>query len=46
MIDEHQVALAIEKIKASRLLLDYELDANVEEVDLSPAEALRQLLAG
>ena len=46
MIDEHQVALAIAKIRASRLLLDYELDSSVEEVDLSPAEAIRQLLAG
>jgi len=46
MIDQHQVALAIAKIRASRLLLDYELDSSVEEADLSPAEAIRQLLAG
>lgn len=44
MIDEHQVALSIEKIKGSKLLLDYEVDSSADQ-DLSPSEVIRRLLA-
>lgn len=49
LIDEHQVVLATEKIKGSKLLMDYELGQDVTEQDLqdlSPAQAIRKLLAG
>lgn len=49
LIDQHQVMLATEKIKSSRLLMDYDLgdDVTVTSLqDLSPAQAIRRLLAG
>jgi superfamily II DNA or RNA helicase len=49
LIDQHQVMLATEKIKGSRLLMDYDLGDDVTEAsiqDLSPAEAIKKLLAG
>ncbi len=49
LIDQHQVMLATEKIKSSRLLMDYDLGDDVTEAalqDLSPAQAIRRLLAG
>ena len=46
LIDEHQVFLSIEKIKGSKLLLDYELEVEASgSTELTPAEAIRQLLA-
>lgn len=45
LIDTHQVSLAIEKIKSSRILMDFDLDDITNNNDLSPAEAVRKLLA-
>jgi ERCC4-related helicase len=45
LIDTHQVSLAIEKIKGSRLLMDFDLEDVTGSDDLSPAEAVRRLLA-
>lgn len=44
-IDEYQVLLAINKIKNAKMLLDYELEVNSDEEDLSPTDAIRRLLA-
>ena len=45
-IDEYQVLLAINKIKSSRLLLDYEIEGfDTEEEDLSPIDVIRRLLS-
>jgi superfamily II DNA or RNA helicase len=49
LIDQHQVMLATEKIKSSKLLMDYDLGNDVTEQrleDLSPAQAIRKLLGG
>jgi ERCC4-related helicase len=45
LIDTHQVSLAIEKIKGSRLLMDFDLEDLTGDQDLSPAEAVRRMLA-
>lgn len=45
LIDTHQVALAVEKIKGSRLLMDFDLEDLTGNEDLSPAEAVRRMLA-
>jgi ERCC4-related helicase len=49
LIDTHQVALAVEKIRGSKLLMDFDLDdldgdPDNNGGDLSPAEAVRRLL--
>jgi uncharacterized protein with PhoU and TrkA domain len=46
LIDEHQVALSVEKVKGSKLLLDYEtqIQAGGQDTDLTPGEAIRRLL--
>jgi SNF2 family DNA or RNA helicase len=42
MIDEYQTKLALEKIRCSKLMLDYEVDFEAEETesDLTPSDAL------
>jgi hypothetical protein len=47
LIDEHQVALSIEKVKGAKLLLDYETATPQlsAESELTPSEAIRRLLA-
>jgi hypothetical protein len=50
LIDTHQVALAVEKIRGSKLLMDFDLDDlegddTGDGGDLSPAEAVRRLLS-
>lgn len=46
LIDEHQITLAVEKIKGSKLLMDYDLGVDEAADDLSPAQAIRRLLGG
>jgi len=45
LIDEYQVLLAVNKIKSARLMMDYEVDINEAEEDLSPTDIARLLLA-
>jgi hypothetical protein len=46
LIDEHQVALAIEKVKGTKLLLDYEANDLIhqDQAQLTPSETIRRLL--
>lgn len=44
-IDEYQVLLATNKIKSSKMLYDYEVDVSNSDADLSPVEAIKQLLS-
>lgn len=43
LVDEHQVVLATQKIKGSRLLEDFDLEAE-DSTDMSQADVLRRLL--
>ena len=43
LVDEHQVVLATQKIKGSRLLEDFDLEAE-DSTDMSQADVLKRLL--